>query len=392
MIVPGKNCTACGACVQKCPKSCISMKEDENGFLFPQVDTDECIGCGLCDRVCHLNINMRNDETKMAFACTHCSDDVLKESTSGGAFTAIAESIFNRNGVVYGCAYVTPTEPYHIRVARKEDLKKLRGSKYVQSEIGNSYQQVLNDLKFRKWVLFTGTPCQVAGLKAFLGKPYDTLVTADIVCHGVPSAAYFRKYIEGYEKKHGCTVRSFDFRSKENKCGTYAGICNIDNNNRTLTRKIFYFNEYYYFYFLKSELFRDSCYDCHYTNLFRPGDFTLGDFWGIDGKKLGFNSVDGCSLVLLNTDKAKNIFKELNVCSSKVELAFAVANNTQLRESSRHTDFRKTLLQEYRECSAEEIQSCFKRRYRIARIKARIKYAVPRKVKKILLKYRHLTK
>lgn len=392
MIISGKNCTACGACVQKCPKSCIAMREDENGFLFPQVDIEKCIRCGLCDKVCHLNTDMRNDETKMAFACVHCSNEVLKKSTSGGAFTAIAESIIARGGVVYGCAYVTPTEPHHVRIDKQEDLQRLRGSKYVQSTIGDSYCQVLEDLRIGKWVLFTGTPCQIAGLKAFLGKPYNTLVTADIICHGVPSAAYFRKYLYWYEKKHDCKVKDFNFRSKENRCGTYAGTCDIDDGKSVRVQRIFYFNEYYYFYFLKSELFRDSCYDCRYTSLFRPGDFTLGDFWGAEGQKLDFNVTDGCSLVLLNTEKAKSIFNELNVYSTKIDIAFAVANNSQLRESSRHTDIRGTLLREYRECSAEEIQKLFKKRFRVARLKAKIKYAVPLKVKKILLKYRYSAK
>lgn len=215
MITISKECTACGACVQKCPKACIAMREDENGFLFPHVEVEKCIECGQCDRVCHLNADMRNDYTKTAFACVHRSKEALKKSTSGGAFSAIAERIFSLGGVVYGCGYLTPTEPHHIRIEDPKDIDRLRGSKYVQSTMGNSYKQVLEDLCAGKWILFTGTPCQVAGLKAFLGRPYETLVTADIICHGVPSAAYFRKFIAGYEKKHRCSVLKFDFRSKK---------------------------------------------------------------------------------------------------------------------------------------------------------------------------------
>lgn len=392
MIKPNKSCTACGACVQKCPKSCIIMKEDINGFLFPYVNTSNCIECRLCNKVCHLNINVFNDVTKIAFACAHKSEEILKKSASGGAFTAIAEKIFSYGGVVYGCAYVTPTDPQHIRIDKQEDLSKLRGSKYVQSTIGNSYKQVQNDLSTGKIVFFTGTPCQIAGLKAFLGKNYDTLITADIICHGVPSVAYFKKYIEWYEKKHKCKVKNFNFRDKINKHGTYAGVCYAENKEKTVINKFFYYNEYYYYYFLKSELFRDSCYECKYTNLHRVGDFTLGDFWGAEGQKLNFNITNGCSLVLLNTEKAKKIFNELNVHSSNINLDFAIKNNKQLQEPSRHTKLRETLLIEYRKCSADEIQKKFKRRFRIPRIKSRMKYAIPPKIRNMLLKFRYSIK
>lgn len=169
MITPGKACTACGACVQKCPKACITLAEDENGFLYPRVNTEKCIKCGLCDGVCHLNTDVRNPETRAAAACSHRDRTVLKNSSSGGAFTALAERIFSRGGVVYGAAYITPTQPQHARVERIEELQKLRGSKYVQSTIGDTYRQAQADLLSGRWVLFTGTPCQIAGLKAFLG-------------------------------------------------------------------------------------------------------------------------------------------------------------------------------------------------------------------------------
>lgn len=392
MINPDSRCTACGACAQRCPRSCISMEENEYGFLYPRVDAAQCVGCGICDKVCHLNSASAGAETKEAFACVHRSEKTVKGSTSGGAFSAIAERIFALGGVVYGCGYLTPTEPHHIRIEDPEDIDRLRGSKYVQSTMGDSYKQVLEDLCAGKWVLFTGTPCQVAGLKAFLGRPYETLVTADIICHGVPSAAYFRKFIAGYEKKHRCSVLEFDFRSKSNSGWSCAGICRTENSGHIKNRKAYYFDNYYYDYFLRGEIYRDSCYSCKYANLCRPGDFTLGDFWGAEGQKLSFNATDGCSLVLLNTEKAKSIFKELNMYSAKADLAFAVANNTQLREPSKHTELRETLLREYRECSAEEIQKRFEQRFRIARAKARIKYSVPEKMRKLLLKYRYSTK
>ncbi len=392
MITPGMNCTACGACVQKCPKACISMREDKNGFLIPEVDRERCIGCGLCDKVCHLNIHTANEETKTAVACAHRSRDVLKSSTSGGAFSAIAEQIFSRGGVVYGCGYVTPTEPHHIRIEQPEEMKKLRGSKYVQSTVGDTYQQVLEDLRADRWVFFTGTPCQVAGLKAFLGKAYNTLVTADIICHGVPSAAYFKKFVDWYEKAYHCKMKEFNFRAKENAGWSCAGVYHTEKSGKKKKRKAYYFDGYYYFYFLEGEIYRDCCYKCKYTNLRRTGDFTLGDFWGAEGQQLGFNTDGGCSLVLLNTEKAQAIFKELKVYSAKVNLNFAVENNAQLRTPSKYTGLRETLLREYRECSGEEIQKRFAKRFRNARIKARIKYAVPQPVRKMLLRHRYSAK
>ena len=392
MITWDKNCTACGACVQKCPKACITMQEDKNGFLFPKVDKEKCVGCGLCEKVCHLNINTSNDKTKTAVACVHRSEEVLKRSTSGGAFSAIAERIFACGGIVYGCGYVTPTQPQHIRIERQDDMKKLCGSKYVQSTIENAYRQVFDDLCAEKLVFFTGTPCQVAGLKAFLGKTYDNLITADIICHGVPSVAYFKKYVDWYEEKHQCKLIDFDFRSKENAGWSYAGICKTEKSGKNYTNKVYYFDEYYYFYFLKSEVYRDCCYDCKYTNVSRPGDFTLGDFWGAEGQKLGFSTDNGCSLVLLNTQKAQELFKKMNVNSTEINLDYAVANNAQLRTPSKHTELREVLLREYRECSGAEIQKRFIKRFRLVRMKARIKYAIPQPVKKFLLRIRYFVK
>lgn len=198
--------------------------------------------------------------------------------------------------------------------------------------------------------------------------------------------------MKGYETKHRCAVREFDFRSKENAGWSCAGICRTEKNGRQKKRKAYYFNGYYYFYFLEGEIYRDSCYECRYTNLHRPGDFTLGDFWGAEGQALGFNATDGCSLVLLNTEKAESIFRELNVYSAKADLAFAVANNAQLREPSRHSALRAALLQEYRECTAAEAQKRFAKRFRPARAKARVKYCLPGKVRKLLQKYRYSAK
>ena len=392
MISPDKNCTACGACAQVCPKSCISLKEDEYGFVFPFVNASGCIGCGMCETACHLNINTSNCRTDKAFACAHRSADVVKKSTSGGVFTAIAEKIFSLGGVVYGCGYITPTEPRHIRIDRIDNIDKLRGSKYVQSKIGDSYKNVLSDLRSDKWVLFTGTPCQIAGLKAFLGKHYDKLLTADIICHGVPSSAYFKKFIDWYEKKHRCTVKEFDFRSKENSGWSCAGICHTEKNGVTDVRKAFYFDNYYYCYFLDGEIYRDSCYNCKYANLNRTGDFTLGDFWGAEGQNLGFDIADGCSLVLLNTEKAKAIFAELNINSTEVNIDYAVSNNAQLKAPSTHTELRNVLLEEFRNCSGEEINGNFIKIYRRKRIKARLKYALPKSVRGLLLKIKYSRK
>ena len=390
MIEKTTDCTACGACVQACPKHCISLKEDLYGFLYPVVEAKQCVSCNRCSQVCHLNSDQKySEKTTEAYACIHVSRDILRQSTSGGVFTAIAEQVLDYNGTVYGCAYVNSLIPRHLRIESRKELSLLRGSKYVQSEIGNAYRDVLADLETGRSVLFTGTPCQIAGLKAFLKKEYENLLTADIICHGVPSYAYFKKFIQWYEKRNRVKVQSFDFRAKENGGWSLAGLCRVKKGNKIFKKKIFYYDSYYYHYFLEGEIYRSSCYQCRYATQNRTGDFTLGDFWGAEGVKLPFDVQGGCSLILANTEKAKKLLRKLPLRFAPVSMAYAIKNNAQLQEPSTVSVNRQIILEEYKNCSAQEIQKRYKRRYRIKRYKAKLKYMIPKGIKNRLLAIRY---
>lgn len=386
MISKTTECTGCNACAQKCPNHCIVLEEDRYGFVYPKVDEGNCSSCGLCNQVCHLESDMKQEGASVAYVAVHNSDDTVLASTSGGVFSAIAERILADGGVVYGCAYDENLKPKHIRVNAIKDIILLRGSKYVQSETGNCYREILKDLSEKKKVFFTGTPCQVAGLKTFLGMDYDDLYTADLICHGVPSYAYFCKFIKWIEEKNDCKVVDYNFRSKENAGWSLAGTYTIEKNAKQVKKKAFYYDHYYYHYFLKGDIYRESCYNCRYANSHRVGDFTLGDLWGAEKINSGINIKSGCSLLLVNSSKGVEMMNDLNVSMQEIPLEFAVRNNEQLRVPSRKSVNRDDILEEYCNCSAEEIQKNYRKRYRRKRVIARIKYMILPEIKRLMLR------
>ena len=386
MISNTTDCTGCNACVQKCPRNCITLEENQYGFVYPKVDETNCISCNLCNNVCHLqNYNQLQENTPSAYAAVNKENSIVLKSTSGGVFSAIAEKILSDSGVVYGCAFNDELKPQHMRVDNIEQLNLLYGSKYIQSDIGNCYIDILKDLNEKRTVFFTGTPCQVSGLKTFLGKDYDNLFTADLVCHGVPSYAYFRKFIKWYEEKYNCKVTDYSFRSKDNAGWSLAGTCTIEKNSKKTNKKVFYFDNYYYHYFLNGDIYRDSCYDCKYANIYRPGDFTLGDFWGIEKIKLDFNIENGCSLLLVNSPKGKELLKKINIVFQEMPLDLALQNNEQLHTPCKQSQNRNEILDEYCIYTAAQIQRNYFKRYRKKIVLAKIKYFVPPKIKKLLL-------
>lgn len=231
-----KKCTACGACIQICPKNCIKLKGNGNGFLYPSINISECIGCGLCNKVCSVGKHSNEtDRTPMSYACASADDRMLSQATSGGIFGAIAICVLENGGVVYGCAYTEHLQATHVRADNKESLYALYGSKYVQSNTQNTYKECEEDLKAGRQVLYSGTPCQIAGLKNYLQKDYTNLITVDLVCHGVASQAYFDKYIGLLEREEGAVCTDYNFRSKRNAGWSVAGIASFETD----TGKVF---------------------------------------------------------------------------------------------------------------------------------------------------------
>lgn len=385
-----KRCTACGSCVQKCPQRCLSLAEDGNGFLFPSVSIDKCTNCDLCVKVCPIGTSKNADYIQKSYACINVDGEVLLNATSGGVFGAIAEYVLNQGGVAYGCAYSGHLKAEHIRVEDGKSLSRLFGSKYVQSHTKDTFSQCESDLKEGRLVLYSGTPCQIAGLKKFLIKDYSNLITVDLVCHGVASQAYFDKFIDYLEQKENAVCIDYNFRSKKNAGWSVAGVAGFkDKNGKYFEKKQYYFSNYYYFYYLNCAVYRDSCYSCEYANLSREGDFTLGDLWGAEGLSLDFSTDNGCSLVLVNTKKAQGIFERLKLQSKEISIEAATKNNSQLKFPSKSRFDREKLFREFRQESAGVIQKRFVNDNLKAIFIGRLKYFIPLKLKKVLLKLRY---
>jgi len=248
------NCCGCSACMSICPKQAIKMEVDLNGFVFPKINHDLCIECGLCKKVCPFQTPQIFDrETIATYVAINNNSDVLLNSAAGGIFGALTSYIFENNRVVFGRAYNNAMEPEHICIDNSSDMIKLQGSKYVQSNINNTYIETKNYLKMGRWVLFTGTPCQISGLKSYLGTDYYNLITADIICHGVPSAKFFRGYIKHLEEKLKGKVIDFKFWDKAKEWGLIGKVF-YEKNGKVNMKMIASLSSYYYSYFLRGDI------------------------------------------------------------------------------------------------------------------------------------------
>lgn len=384
LTVDFEKCTGCGACVQRCPKQCISWVQREFGFRYPQVDKDVCVNCGLCEKVCPIDKALEVPAEQKAYAAVHKDAEVLAKSTSGGAFTAIADAIFAQGGIVYGAAMLDGMQVKHIRTSSKDDFEGLRSSKYLQSDTGTTYQMVEQDLKQGKTVLYSGTPCQIDGLKNFLGKDYENLYTADIVCHGVGSQAYFNKYMDFARERYG-KIKALRFRSKEYAGWSCGGVVVVDTSD--CLKKIPYrdFDNYYYSYFLSGDIYRKSCYTCKYANTKRVGDFSLGDYWGVEKLHLTLNTQDGCSLLLVNSDKGYRLLEKIHsLILQETPVESAVKQNEQLKSPSKLPESRKDRILEYEGMTGVQIQKAYLKNYKKRYLKGRLKSMIPYKVKLII--------
>lgn len=385
LTVDYEKCTGCGACVQRCPKRCISWTEREFGFRYPQIDKDACVNCGQCEKVCPIDKALEVSAEQKAYAAVHKDDEVLAKSTSGGAFTAIADAVFAQGGIVYGAAMLDGMQVKHIRTSGKDDFEGLRSSKYLQSDTETTYQMVEQDLKQGKTVLYSGTPCQIDGLKNFLGKDYENLYTVDIVCHGVGSQAYFDKYMDYARERYG-KIKALRFRSKEyagwSCCG---GVVVVDSSD--CLKKIPYrdFDNYYYSYFLSGDIYRKSCYSCKYANTNRVGDFTLGDYWGVEALNLPLQTKNGCSLLLVNNRHAMLLLDEIESLD-RVETTVEQAAhcNKQLNAPSKLMDSRQNRIGEYESMSGQQIQKEYLKNHRKTVVKGQLKALMPYKLKLLI--------
>lgn len=340
-----KDCCGCNACYSICPTSCIKMIEDEEGFLYPNVDGSKCIGCEKCINVCPM-INGRKYNLEIdVYAAQNNDKDIQFESSSGGIFSIIADYILDNNGVVYGAAYNEKFQIVHKGIYTKDDLWKLRGSKYVQSNINDTYREAKQNLKNNRLVLFSGTPCQIAGLINYLGKEYINLYLIDIVCHGVPSPGVFRRYINYMKDKFRANITNINFRAKELDIAALKIEFANGKKYLSLSNK-----DLFYRAFFSDIILRPSCYECRH-NSFRSGsDITLADYWGASTRFPDYKErEDGVSLVINKTKKGKELFylnsHKMEYIKSDIE--HAAIKNPNIYNSSIMNSKRPDFFSEY---------------------------------------------
>ena len=308
-------CCGSRTCEQICPQKAISMVENKEGFLEPKIDMNKCIKCGLCVKKCpQLNELTNNEELEKVYAAKDINEQL--SSSSGGIFSTIANKILDEKGVVFGATYNDNNNVEHISISEVEDLKNLKGSKYVQSDIKNTFNEAKKYLDSGRKVLFVGTPCQISGLNAYLGKQYNNLLTVDFVCHGVPSPKLFKNYLKW--EARGKNITDFRFRSKLKKGWGLCYSYRIENKLKHGSVKM----NPYYNAFLNGYTYRECCYNCKYATKQRISDITLCDYWGIEKEHPEFYDSKGVSGIIINTQKGNQIFKQIQKKLIYIESTF----------------------------------------------------------------------
>ncbi len=305
------ECAGCNACLNICPENAITMLADDEGFLYPHTDEELCSQCGLCQQICPFKSSFKikgNYDVPKVYAVKHRDDQVRMNSSSGGMFTAISDYVLGIGGVVYGAAFDNQYMVCHQKAVTTEERNRFRGSKYVQSDLNDVFADIKAELKTGQTVLFTGTPCQNAGLSAFLMKKYENLILCDIVCHGTPSPLLWYEYVGFLEKRNKSKLKSYSFRHKGIGWRGYnVKAVFEDGNSKLNTPEVLTYTSIF-----GSDLaLRSSCYNCKFANLHRPSDITIADFWGIERSMPDFDDNKGVSLVLINSPKGKNLFGNL---------------------------------------------------------------------------------
>lgn len=300
-----EDCSGCTACVNVCPKQCIEMKTDSEGFYYPTVDREKCIHCNLCEKVCPSNFALKKEYKPQAYVGYNEDKQVRKNSSSGGIFSALADEILLHGGWVYGAAFDDGFTVRHMGTKNKTDIEKLRTSKYVQSDVRGIFPTIKEQLKKGELVYFSGTPCQVEGLLSYLGKGYEKLYTQDIICHGVPSPAVWEAYLQLIKGKK----KDISFRDK--KYGWHYFSMRIRTDKKKHIKRLD--QDTYVRLFLDNVTLRPSCYACHFKKKIRNSDFTLADCW--NGNSLGLSIKDddkGLSMIFVNSEKGKKLLKALD--------------------------------------------------------------------------------
>ena len=339
-----ENCVGCYGCYNICPKQAIQMKEDEEGFSYPTIQEKKCIQCEACSRVCPVlhPIITSNDEPE-TYAAINEDWSVRQDSSSGGIFQLIAESILQQGGVVFGAGFDDAWDVVHQAAQSKSELAKLRTSKYVQSRIEDTYSNIKKILESDRQVLFVGTPCQCIALKRYLNKEYSHLILVDFICHGVPSPAVWRQY--RIWRTCGKEIERISFRNKNLSWERYLLVFLIKNTNKYLAKDLGH--DLYLRGFLQNIYLRPSCHQCKFCRKHRPTDVTLADFWGVQEELPEMYDGKGTSLVFIHSEKGKKIFESLHVKKKKTTFNKAIKYNPSMVQPAIPSPNREKFFQEF---------------------------------------------
>lgn len=376
------KCCGCTACYAVCPKNAITMQADSEGFKYPVTDKKKCIDCGLCCKVCPLDTKLEKTEDKQtAVACTAKDENFTKQSSSGGVFAILANMFIEKQAAIYGAAFDCDWNVKHIRVDQKDELKKLYKSKYVQSDMTDIFKALKTDLNSGKEVLFSGTPCQVAGLKSYLGKDYNNLTTVDFICHGVPSPLVWECYINEKAESLKSKITAISFRNKKDGWKNYYFMVRTNNGyiNYEKVGDNIYMNG-----FLKDLYLRPSCYNCKFKTLNRASDITLADFWGIDKVLPEMYYERGVSLCWTSSKKGRDILAEVlkQTVYQKVDLQEAVRHNPSAIKSVNVHKNRVKFFKDFAE-SHDDITKLIEKYYDTRSLRKRLSYKIRTKLKSL---------
>lgn len=334
-ITDKHNCCGCGSCQQICPVSCITMKSDVEGFCYPETDTDKCINCNLCEKSCPVIGPVVKKEPENSYYSYSLIEDIRKKASSGGLFQTIADWVIDSGGIVFGARFDKQWNVIHDYSDKSEVVTAFCGSKYLQSRIGDCYKLAKAFLEDAKTVLFSGTPCQIHGLKRFLKKEYKNLITIDFVCHGVPSPAIWQSYLDFTAKKSGIDINrisSINFRDKSTGWKNYS--LTIKDYQKCIASTSFRQDSYMQL-FLRNYILRPSCYNCKFKDGTNVSDITLGDFWGVSDVLPEIDDNKGLSIVLANTSKGTDILSEIkSIVINPLALQDCIYRNPSYNSSS----------------------------------------------------------
>lgn len=357
-ITQKENCCGCSACAQRCPKQCITMQADDEGFLYPIIDANLCIDCGLCEKVCPI-INQNEPRMPLkVYAAINKNEEIRMQSSSGGIFTLLAEKTIKEGGVVFGVKFDKNWQVVFDYTETVEGIAPFRGSKYVQATVGNAYKQTELFLKNGRKVLFSGTPCQIAGLKKFLRKEHENLLTVDIICHGVPSPKVWDRYLKDTCPKllrtmpdgknsvdsakggdYKSCIEAISFRSKITGWKKFSFLLKLNFSTNNGKNTVVFSEEFgknnYMQAFLTDTILRPSCYSCHTKNGKSNSDITIADYWGINTVNPSFDDDKGCGAILFNTEKGYTYYPHKDTIFHEHKLDDIVKYNSAYSRSCR---------------------------------------------------------